>query len=116
MTALAKKLGRFRVTGLTISIAAPSATMALNVTLTGHLGEEHFFIEVTPIEAPALSEPPQAREVGGELPGRERDAREDVYGENGERMPYHPARSRQSRPGGLACEPPAFYGGLDQFC
>jgi hypothetical protein len=116
MTAFVKKLGRFQATGLTVSIAVPTATMALDVSLADQPGKGHFSIAVTLIEDPALPESSKSREVGGESPRPERDAEEDVYGENGERMPYHPARPRQPRSGELAYEPLDRDGSLGPAC
>jgi hypothetical protein len=102
---LAKHLGLSQVTGLTISIAAPTATMMLNTLLTGQFGREHFSIEITLTEAQAAPLSSKARDGGSESPSPERDPEGDVYGENGERMPYHPARPRQFCSEELARDP-----------
>jgi hypothetical protein len=116
MTALAKQLGLFQATDLTISIAAPTATMALNVRLSEQLGKEHFSIDVTLIEAPTPRESAKSREGGGEPRRPERDPEGDVYGENGERMPYYPARPSQSRSGEVAGNPLRRGGVRDPVC
>ena len=90
MTALARKLGLSQATGLSISIIAPTAAMALNVRLSEQLGKKHFSIDITLIEAPTPRESAKSREGGGEPRRPERDPEGDVYGKNGERMPYYP--------------------------
>jgi hypothetical protein len=47
MTVSARRLGMSEATGLMISIAAPTATMILNVRLSEDLGTEYFTVEVT---------------------------------------------------------------------
>ena len=116
MTALAKKLALFQATGLTISIASPTATMALKVWLGEQLGIEHFSIDVTLIEAPTLPKSPRPREGGGEPRRPESNPEGDVYGENGERMPYYPARAEQSRSGEVASNPLHRDGLRDPIC
>ena len=95
MNMQAKQLRLSQVTGLTISIAAPTATMMLNTLLTGQLEREHFSIEITLTEAQAASQSLKPLDGGSEAPRPERDPEGDVYGENGERTPYHPVRPRQ---------------------
>ena len=95
MTLSAKRLGLFQATELTISIAAPTATMALKVRLSEELGKEYFTVEVALMEAPALPKSPKPREGSGEPPSPECIPDSDAYGENGERMPYYPARRRE---------------------
>src|SRR5215472_15883798 len=90
-----KQLRLSQVTRVTISIASPTATMMLNTLLTGQLGREHFSIEITLTEGQAAPLSSKLRDGGSESPRPERDPEGDVYGENGERMPYHPARPRQ---------------------
>jgi len=90
-----KQLRLSQVTGLTISIAAPTATMVLNTLLTGQFGREHFSIEITLTEAQAAPQSLKPRDGGSESARSEHDPEADVYGENGERMPYLPARPRQ---------------------
>src|SRR6516164_584373 len=92
-----------QATGLTISIAAPTATMMLNTLLTGQ--REHFFIEIALTEAQAAALRSKPRDGGSESPSPERDPEGDVYGENGERMPYHPARPREFCSEELARDP-----------
>jgi hypothetical protein len=116
MTALARKLGPFQAGGLTISITAPTAMMALKVSLTEQAGNEHFSIDVTLIEARTLSESGKPQDDGGEPSRPEYDPESAGYGENGERMPYYPARSRQSRFGELAGDPRLRVDALDSFC
>ena len=99
-----KQLRLSQVTGLTTSIAAPTATMMLNTLLT-ELGGEHFSIEITLTEARAAPLSSKPRDGGSESPRPERDPESDVYGENGERMPYHPARPRQFCSEELARDP-----------
>src|SRR5215469_12385625 len=101
----AKQLCLSQVTGLTISIAAPTATMMLNTLLTGQFGREHFSIEITLTEAQAAPQSLKPLDSGSEAPRPERDPEGDVYGENGERMPYDPARHRQFCSEELARDP-----------
>src|SRR5215471_5040141 len=95
MSMSAKQLGLSQVTGLTISITAPTATMMLNAALAGQLGRQHFSIEITLTEAQAAPLSSKPRDGGSGSLRPERDPEGDVYGENGERMPYHPARPRR---------------------
>jgi hypothetical protein len=78
-----------------ISIAAPAATMALDVRLSEELGKEYFAVEVTLMGAPTLPKSPKPLEGSGEPRSPECVADSDAYGENGERMPYYPARRRE---------------------
>ena len=95
MTVSARRLGLFPAADLMISIAAPTATMALNVRLSEELGKEHFTVEVTLMGAPTLLKSPKPREGSGEPPRRGCAPDSDAYGQNGERMPYYPARRRE---------------------
>ena len=81
MSMSAKQLGLSQVTGLTISIAAPTATMMLNTLLTGQLGREHLSIEITLTEAQAAPQSLKPLDRGSEAPRPERDPERDVYGE-----------------------------------
>jgi hypothetical protein len=108
MTALARKFSLSQDTGLTLSIAASAARITFNVQLAEPLGNEHFAIDITVAEAPVPLEVPKPRECDGEPRKPERDAESDAYGENGERMPYHPPRPREVRSGELA------YGAFDR--
>ena len=98
MTALARKLSLSHGSSLTLSIATSAAKIAFNVQLAEPLGSDHFSIKISLTEAPSL-EVLEPRECDGELREPERDAESDAYGENGERMPYYPARSRELHPG-----------------
>jgi hypothetical protein len=111
-----KQLRLSQVTGLTTSIAAPTATMMLNTLLTGQLGREDFSIEIALTEARAAPLSSKPRDGGSELPRPERDPEGDVYGENGERMPYHPARPRQPCSDELARDPLRRDGALATVC
>lgn len=95
MTVSSRRLGLFQASGLVISIAAPTATMALNVRLSEQLDKEYFTVEVTLTGAPTLPKSPKPREGSGEPPSTGCVPDSDAYGENGERMPYYPARLRE---------------------
>lgn len=60
------------------------------------LSDERFSRHSTLIEAWALPKSFESRDRSSESPGRGCNAERDVYGENGERLPYYPARSRVS--------------------
>ena len=68
MTVSARRLGLFPAADLMISIAAPTATMALNVRLSEKLGKERFTVEVTLMGAPTLLKSPKPREGSGDHP------------------------------------------------
>ena len=61
------------------------------------LSNDHFSVDRALIEAWTFPKGVEPRHGSGEPPKLERDAEGDLYGENGERMPYHPARPRQLR-------------------
>src|SRR5262249_40026804 len=92
---MTEKLGMLETARLTIAIAAPAARRVLSISPVEQLGREHLSIDVALIETKTL--PERSKPRGGAPPGPAHDSQEDVYGENGERMPYHPARPR--RPG-----------------
>ena len=97
MTALARNLSLFPVTGLTLSITTPTGSVAVHVRMTKQLSQEHFdSIDVALTDSAALNA------VGREQHRPERDPEGDAYGENGERMPYYPARPRELRSGVVA--------------
>ena len=100
---MTEKLGMLEAARLTISIAAPAARMVLSISPVEQPGREHVSIDVALIETGTL--PQRSKPRSGEPPGPAPDSQEDVYGGNGERMPYHPARPRRpgSRP--LAGDP-----------
>ena len=95
MTGLARNLGLLQANDLSISIIAPTLAVPFNVSLTGQLGTEHFFICVTLSRNEASPNGPKLPEGNREPRKPERDTESDAYGESGERMPYHPARPRQ---------------------
>ena len=76
-------------------ISAPTETMALNVRLSEQLGKGYFTVEVTLMRAPTLPGSPKPREGSGEPPSTGCGSDSDAYGENGDRMPYDPARRRE---------------------
>ena len=97
MTALARNLSLFPGTGLTLSITTPTGRVAVHVRMTKQLSQEHFdSIDVALTDSAALNA------VGREQHRPERDPEGDAYGENGERMPYYPARPRELRSGVVA--------------
>lgn len=97
MTALARNLSLFPGTGLTVSFTTPTGSVAVHVRMTKQLSQEHFdTIDVALTDSAAL---PAA---GSEQHRPERDPEGDAYGENGERMPYYPARPRELRSGVFA--------------
>ena len=98
MTASLGKTRSFETGSLTIRIAGP-VRVVLDISLTEQRGKGYFAIDVALVEASALPE------VGRKPPRPELDAEEDVSGENGEKMPYHPAHPRQQRSGEIACAP-----------
>src|SRR5215472_3795723 len=61
------------------------------------LSNEHFSVDRALIEAWTFPRSVEPRDGSDQPPKLERDAESDLYGENGERMPYHPARPRQLR-------------------
>jgi hypothetical protein len=99
---LARNLGLLQANDLSISIIAPTLAVPFNVSLTGQVGTEHFSIYVTLSRNEASPNGPKLPEGNREPRKPERDTESDAYGENGERMPYHPARPRQLRTGELA--------------
>lgn len=60
------------------------------------LSSDHFSIDTALIEAWTRPNSSKLREDRAEPPQLESDAEGDLYGENGERMPYYPARPRVS--------------------
>ena len=104
MTASAGKGRLLEAGGLTITIAGP-IRMALNVALPEQLDKGNVVTDVALVEAPALPASSERREPDREPGEPERDAEEDVYGENGEKKPYHPARPRRPRSGEQAGAP-----------
>ena len=102
MTVLARNLGLLQANDLSISIIAPTLAVPFNVSLTGQVGTEPFSIYVTLSRNEASPNGPRLPEGNGEPRRLERDTESDAYGENGERMPYHPARPRQLRTGEFA--------------
>ena len=100
---MTEKLGMLEAARLTIAIAAPAARMVLSISPVEQPAKEHLSIDVALIETETL--PERSKPRGGEPPEPAHDSQDDVYGENGERMPYHPARLRRpgSRP--LAGDP-----------
>ena len=60
------------------------------------LSSDHFSIDTASIEAWIRPNSSKLREDRAEPPQLESDAEGDLYGENGERMPYYPARPRVS--------------------
>jgi len=107
MTVLARNSGVLQAADHSISIIASPPAMPLNILLSGQLGTEHFSIHVTLIGSGPLPTGPKLREGGSEPRKPESDTDTDEYGENGERMPYYPARPRElcsgaSFPGRLA--------------
>jgi transposase len=56
------------------------------------LSDEHFSVDGSVIEARASPKSFKPQHGSGELPGPMHNMELDLYGENGERMPYHPAR------------------------
>ena len=98
---MTEKLGMLEAARLTIAIAAPAARMVLSISPVEQPGR--LSIDVALIETETL--PERSKPRGGEPPEPVHDSQDDVYGENGERMPYHPARLRRpgSRP--LAGDP-----------
>jgi hypothetical protein len=97
---MTEKLGMLEAARLTIAIAAPAARMVLSISPVEQRGREHLSIDVALIETETL--PERSKPRGAEPPGPAHDSQEDVYGENGERMPpcpspatrYSPARRR----------------------
>ena len=61
------------------------------------LSNEHFSVDTTVVESWGLAKRLKPRGGHGEQPRPGHDAEGDLYGENGERMPYYPARPRQQR-------------------
>jgi hypothetical protein len=97
MTALARNLSLFPGTALTLSITTPTGSVAVQVRMTKQLSQEHFdSIEVSLTDSAALAA------AGSERHRPERDLEGDAYGENGERMPYYPARPRELPSGVVA--------------
>jgi hypothetical protein len=99
MTTLARKLSLSQGTSLTLLFAAPAVKIAFNIQAVEPLGGEHFAIDITLTETPALLEVSKSRGRDNEPRLPERDTESDDCGENGERMPYHPARPRELRTG-----------------
>ena len=97
MTVLTRNLGVVQANDLSISIIAPSLAIRLNLLLTGQLGTERFSIHLTLIESRALPKDPKPPEGCCEPRKLEPDTESDEYGENGERMPYYPARPNNAR-------------------
>jgi hypothetical protein len=114
MTTLVTSLGRFQTTGNTVSIASPVATLTRDVSSKEQCSEGHFSVDLTPIEAPGLPDHLKPSDAAA-LPRPQCNPEDYVYGEDGERLPYHPARLRQPNSGGLARQPLGPCGGLDQF-
>ena len=99
MTALARNLSLFPGTALTLSITTPTGNVAVHVRMTKQLTQEHFdSIDVALTDSAALAP------GGSEQHRPERDPESEAYGENGERMPYYPARPRELRSGVVAAE------------
>ena len=109
MAASLGKTRSFETGSLTISIAGP-IRVALDISLSEQRGKGHFAVDVALVEVPALPE------VGREPPQPVPDAKEDIYGENGEKTPYHPARRRQLQHGEFACAPLGREGALGPVC
>ena len=102
MTAPARKLGPFEAGSFTITIAGP-IRMALNLSLPEQLDNGHFVIGVALVKAAGLPAASERREADREPPGPEHHPEDDIYGENGEKTPYHPARPRGAGlPGGAS--------------
>jgi hypothetical protein len=97
MTALARKLCLFPGMALTLSITTPTGSVAVHVRMTNQLSQEHLdSIDVALTDSAALA-------AAGSDPHRpEGDPGGDAYRENGERMPYYPARPRELRSGVVA--------------
>ena len=77
--------------------------MALSVSLPAQLDNGQFVIRVALVKAPGLPAALERREADREPPGPKQNPEEDIYGENGEMTPYHPARPRGSGlPGGAS--------------
>ena len=97
MTALARNLSLFPGTALTLSITTPTGSVSVHVRMTKQLSHDHFdSIEVTLTDIAALAA------AASEQHRPEHDPEADAYGENGERMPYYPARPRELRSGVVA--------------
>ena len=100
MTALARNLSLFPGTALTLSITTPTGSVSVHVRMTKQLSHDHFdSIEVTLTDIAALAA------AASERHRPERDPEGDAYGENGERMPYYPARPRELLSGVVADVP-----------
>jgi hypothetical protein len=97
MSVLTRNLGVVQANDLSISIIASSLAIPLNLLLTGQLGAERSYIHLTLIESRALPKDPKPPEGCCEPRKSERDTESDEYGENGERMPYYPARPSIAR-------------------
>jgi hypothetical protein len=96
MTALARNLSLSPGTALTLSITTPTGSVTVHVRMTKQLSQEHFeSIDVALTDSAALA-------AAGSEHRPERDPEGDAYGENGERMPYYPARPRELRSGVVA--------------
>ena len=109
MTALARNLSLFPGTALTLSITTPIGSVAVHVRMTKQLSQEHFdSIDVALTDSAALNA------VGREQHRPERDPEGDAYGENGERMPYYPARPRELRSDVVAGALPSRSGAVDR--
>jgi len=59
------------------------------------LSNEHFSVDTTLIESWGLPKRLKPRGGHGDPPRPDHDAEGDLYGKNGERTPYYPARPRQ---------------------
>jgi hypothetical protein len=94
---MARNLSLFPGTALTLSIRTPIGSVAVHVRMTKQLSQEHFdSIDVALTDSAALAA------AGSERHRPERDPEGDAYGENGEQMPYYPARPREFRSGVVA--------------
>ena len=102
MTVLATNPDLFQTTDLSMSIIVSYPAIPLSISLTGQLGAKHFSVHVTLSRNEASPNGPKHSEGSGEPCKPERETESAAYGENGERMPYHPARPRESRSGALA--------------
>lgn len=81
---------------LATDVAAQFLATVVNVPrIASLLSGEHFCLDRGLIEAWGLARSMKPREGAGELPIPDLDADDDLYGENGEKMPYYPARPRQ---------------------
>jgi hypothetical protein len=60
------------------------------------LSNEYFSVDRARIEAWTMPKSLQIRDGSGEPPKPGRDEDDDLYGENGEKMPYYPARPRRT--------------------